>query len=230
MWVKLLIALLVVAGISVWLRDKAEPVSLEGAGPAAVAEAVDADPFAGVGLLVRYQTTDIPVFYLLYETQSGRFLRKELRFTDERGCNPLAGDLPCVLSTSANPAPVPIGSVVRVTGEVDAQRILVDTIDVVSGSERFELVTVGVRETGTGGDMDVTVLDIYEGGGCEVFVGCFKEGIPRVSLRVTSDGDTREDTVIPGMVKVVPKGAVVVVWADKGQGEAVIAIAHQAKR
>ena len=226
MWVKLFVGLLVVAGITVWFTNRG--TDLPRTQLAAIPVANTPEAFVGEGIIVRYQSTDIPTYFLLYENEHGAFIRKELRFTEERGCNPGAGDLPCVLLTSVNPVPVPIGSYVRVSGDVDAQRVVVHTIEQTADSAgRFAFRNVRVGESATGNGMRVSVAEVSGEGGCEVFLGCFKAGIPRVELAIESAGQVREDTLIPGMVKTVPGGVIVLLWGSVKDGEALVALGRE---
>jgi len=226
MWVKLFVGLLFVAGITVWFtsRDSELPQTQLAAIPAAHT----AEAFVGEGIIVRYQSTDIPTYFLLYENERGAFIRKELRFTEERGCNPGAGDLPCVLSISMNPVPVSIGSYVRVVGDIDAQRVVVRSIEETEDSTgTFVFRSIRIGESMSGNGMQVSMTELSGEGGCEVFLGCFAEGVPRAALTIETAGQVREDTLIPGMVKTVPGGVVVLLWGDIEDGEALVALGRE---
>ena len=224
---KLFVALLIVAGIIVWIgqRNSGEDA------PAAVAEALDPTAFRGEGIVIRYQSADLPVYYLLYETEGHTFMRKELRFTDERGCNAQAGDLPCVFPSGGNPLPVSIGTHVLVSGTADAQRISVDTLEVVSDAERdYELVKIGPGERAQSEKMEILVERIYSDGGCELFLGCFQEDIPRVEFEVSLESADNTYTLVPGMLKSNNEGAVLLLWADVERQEALFVFAHGESR
>jgi len=147
MFKKLLVLVLVAAGVATWIQR--DPLTLADRAQAdELPDIVEPErhEFLGEGIVVRYQSGAVPTYYLLYETKGNRFVRKELRFTETRGCAPAAGDLPCVYLPGPNPVPVPIGSHVRVQGLLDAQRIVVKSIDVVPDADRdFRL-----RRSGSG--------------------------------------------------------------------------------
>lgn len=234
MWGKLLILVMLLAGIATWIQkdpltqaDRARADEL----PDAEEVRQDDQPFVGEGIIVRYQSADTPIYYLLYETQRHRFVRKELRFTDERGCVATSGDLPCVYPAGPSGIPVPIGSHVRVSGILDAQRIRVESLDVVPDSDRdFELRTLTIGESFTSEDTRVRLLEVYSGGPCEVFLGCYREGIPRVRYTVQVEDGGEEELMVPGMIEDTPGGAVLLLWADEVLGRATFVIAHGAAR
>ncbi|HYE23239.1 MAG TPA: hypothetical protein VEA92_02175 [Candidatus Paceibacterota bacterium] len=228
MWKKLLVFIFLVSGVVTWMQKD----------PFTQADKVRADElpdivepgrerFMGEGIVVRYQSNTTPIYYLLYETQGHRFVRKELRFTEERGCAPSAGDLPCVYPSGENTLPVPIGSHVRVSGVLDAQRILVESLEIVPDYDGdFAIGTVEVGQEFAANEVQAYVHEVYSGGACEVLLGCYREGIPRVRFTVRTDDDQREITMVPGMLEYIPDGAVLLLWGDEARGSATFVIAY----
>lgn len=231
MWVKLLLVVIVAAGIVVWVsRDPLTAADRASADEVTQLVATDRSAFTGEGILVTYQASSYPIYYLLYETTSHNFVRKELRFTSERGCTASAGDLPCVLNET-NPLPVPIGSHVRVSGHLDAQRIVVESIDTVPDSDGdFELLTLEEGQQGVSHGVEVRVADVYTGGGCEVMLGCYEEGIPRVSFSVRALGSQMTSTLVPGMLENLPDGVLLLLWADEAASRATFVVGHGESR
>lgn len=229
---KVVVGILLLSGVYVWVfeeRDVLTPIAR--ANPEAVTGSVTTfgtdTEFVAEGVLLRYQSSDIPVYYLLYENQSHRFIRKELRFTDVRGCSAQAGDLPCVFQTDQNAPPVPLGSYVRVAGVLDAQRVEVDSL-MLAQDERanYHTFTARMGELRELDTMSARLLAVRSSDGCTLFVGCYADDIPQASFEVTSKGRTSDATLVPGMVLNVPGGVLVLVWADAESGSATFILAQ----
>lgn len=227
MFKKLFVLILLMAGIMTWLqKDPLTQADLAQADELPQMAEPERYAFDGEGILVAYQSGDIPVYYLLYETKKHRFVRKELRFTTERGCEPAAGDLPCVY-VSKNPVPVPVGSHIRVTGTLDAQRIIVERAQVVSDADRtFSIGTVDIGGTLRTEAASIRLTEVYSGGPCELFLGCYQEGIPRVRFMLSTKGDEKEVAMVPGMLENIKGGVVLLLWADESLGRAAFVVAH----
>lgn len=222
----ILAGFLVVSGVYLWLSTHIGPLPST-TQAAAVIEATE-KPFLAEGVLLAYTASDSPTYYLLYETQSHDFARKELRFVSKRGCTPSAGDMPCVLTEDENAPPVPLGSIVRVSGTRVAQRVQVESLRYATGiTNKFSTVWVDSGSSVTSKGISVAVSSTRYSEGCEVFVGCFKETIPKAVLSLDAGSQHREVTLVPGMLTDVPNGAVALIWASPEEDSAYIVIAHE---
>lgn len=231
---KALLLFLVIVGCGVWATSYAftrlpEPKEqTESPLVASVSNATLPYDFAAEGVLVRYQTADIPTYYLLYESKNGRFLKKELRFVDERGCSAQAGDLPCVFRYDPNEPPVPIGSYVRVMGDQDAQRIIVNRLRVVDDTTgSFTRLMVASGDVLQAGDITIEVHSVTDKGACKVFSGCFNDGIPRASFTYHINGRDEQKTFAPGMFMDVGAVSLVLIAANPETQQAVFVIARK---
>ena len=229
--VSILVFVLALLGIFVFARltlFHAPKVVEESQLVATVAETQDTNHFLREGILMRYQATDIPTYYLLYEGNNGQFLRKELRFSSERGCNAQAGDLPCVSHSSSNEPPVSIGSYVRVEGLQDAQRVIVERIGVVGNpADVYDIVSSRVGDTIELSGLSISVLSVTNQGSCKVFSGCFDDGIPRATFAYEAGVRSGEKTFVPGMFMDIPGGNLLLLWADVEEEEAVFVVARR---
>lgn len=228
--VKVIVFALVLVGIFAWavmtIWSAPKPPSGEQL-VATVAETQDTDYFLKEGVLMVYRASDTPTYYLLYEGSNGQFLRKELRFTEARGCSAQSGDLPCVFRDDPNSPPVSIGSYVRVEGLHDAQRVVVDRIGVIDElPETYRRVHVRAGEVVELPELSIAVLSVTEAGGCKVFSGCFDEGTPRVTFEHDAGIRDGEKTFVPGMFMDIAGGNLLLLWADVEQEEAVFVIAQ----
>lgn len=230
---KVALGIFLISGVYIWVSQHREffiPPDVE-MHPAAVAEAMGTDTsFSKEGVLMQYRSSDIPIYYLLYRNESGQFLRKELRFTDARGCSAQSGDLPCVLRYDPNYPPLQVGSRVRVTGALDAQRIKVDSITDNAADDRiYELRTVPVGASITSKGITVSATDVSPSDGCKLFVGCYADDIPQAALTITSARTNRTTTLVPGMLEIIPDGVVALVWADPTNETATVLIARRSE-
>lgn len=221
----ILAILLVIAGSYIWLSGHLGPLPEVRPQPAAVAEASESR-FVADGVLLQYYANDFPTFYLLYETEKHQFIRKELRFVSERGCNPKAGDLPCVYPLDADDPPVPLGSHIHVEGTLIAQRVLVSSVTYAGGEDDFEVVKAKSGESVDAGDGAIGVESTRYSEGCQVFVGCFDYDVPKAVFSIDIAGQNREITMVPGMLTPIPRGALALVWASPEEDSAVFVIAH----
>lgn len=217
---------LLVSGVYLWFAGNVGTMPIKDQ-TAAVVEARE-ESFKAEGVLLAYTASDSPTYYLLYETQSHSFARKEVRFTKERGCTPTAGDLPCVLHVDPNEPPVPLGSFVYISGTLVAQRVQVEELRSAGDlDERFSVEWLDKGSTVTQHKISVSLLGTRFSEGCEVFVGCFNITIPKAVLYIDAGNQRREITLVPGMLTNVPGGAVALIWASPEQDSAYIVIAHE---
>lgn len=92
---------------------------------------VDQGPLMLEGTAVMDDSSGLPVVpYIRYTDAKGHARTKQLIFDDVRGCNPGAGDFPCVPSYSVTrPYPQLVtGERIRVEGYIRENRFLVDTL------------------------------------------------------------------------------------------------------
>ena len=222
-----LLAIIVVAtGVFVFLKDQ---VTYARAAADAVEDvAPPTNEVSVVGAVVRYERGDHTLYYLLYEYEEGEFRRAELKFSRARGCNVNEGDLPCVPGTNRVVAPpVPMGSVVRVTGTYVAPKIYVESIEEAESSA-FAVVEVTEGDTRTVAGIEIGAGTIRYGGAnaCEVYLGCYDAEIPRTDLLLVAGKWDREVTLVPGMLASVPGGVVSVLEAEPGRDAALLLVAR----
>lgn len=85
------------------------------------------------GTMLLDTTTGVSVPYILYASEKGKPLTKQLIYAGSRGCAAYAGDLPCVnVDADAAYPQLPTGTSIRVQGMQKADRILVYEIDAIT--------------------------------------------------------------------------------------------------
>jgi len=94
----------------------------------------------------------------------------------------------------------------------------------------FSTVSLRVGETATAGDVEITLMRVYAESGCELFLGCYGEDIPRVLFRTEVSGDTSQARLIPGMIKTTSGTAIVPLTADVEGERAEFVIARGQER
>lgn len=103
-----------------------------GPGPATAnsltATAIALGPTAITGtVMLDYTSATNPVPYIKYENEKGGTVTKQLIFVGPRGCNPVAGDYPCVLrNTDAAYPQLREGEAITVQGAIVDDRFIVN--------------------------------------------------------------------------------------------------------
>jgi len=130
------VALLVVgAGLIYWAVNSITPaptqaLRVDPEGQVASALPAIEDGSTTLTGIVIYTGVEPPVPYIQYTFTEGEVRTKQLIYVNERGCSPSSGDLPCLTVPDDQYPQVPYGSTVRVTGVVEGDQILVESLEV----------------------------------------------------------------------------------------------------
>jgi hypothetical protein len=235
--------LILIAGF-VWLT-KVQPVfatsssaplfsfSLEPLTASAIASERDtAPPFNGVGVVFIDTSAGAPgVPYISYETPKHQFGTKTLIFnaTTDDPCQVSAGELPCARDimendpSASDASPIPSGSVVYLTGQVDEQAVIVDSYDVVSNiPSGMHLISIPFNSTGSipsaaRSGISITPLSVMDDASCTLGVGCFGNGVNRLSMTVSAGKSKTSTELVPGTTFVYG-GSTIVLLSINGTG------------
>lgn len=201
--------IIVCAGVLTWALDDRRVLTDSARQAANVLETQT--HFEASGTLLRYEGSGVRAWYLLYVDAGGDYIRKELRFSHERGCTPQAGDLPCVTHDEGEVVSHAPGSYIRIKGEKGGQRILVDAVRVLETPEEFRPITLSAGESYVATMYTLTLERVYRSDDCELYLGCFDPSIPRVAFSYRGGRDEGKKTLVPGMLIDTTIGKVVVV-------------------
>lgn len=135
---KVLIIVLAIAGLLLWAGSVLPPVSLFSVSAGNVSETqLVASPLpasddrrvtlTGIVVYDRQVTPSVP--YIAYQLPNGGTRTRQLIFRNEHGCSPSAGDLPCAAGGVATFPDLPEGATIRVIGVIDADQILVESLE-----------------------------------------------------------------------------------------------------
>lgn len=210
--------IIVCAGVLTWALGDRRVLTDSARQAAAVLETQT--HFEASGMLLRYEGSGVRAWYLLYADAGGDYVRKELRFTGERGCTPQAGDLPCVTHDDGEVVSYTPGSYLRIRGEKGGQRILVDQVRVLEAPREMRPVSLSVGESYAVTDYTLTLERVYRSDECELYLGCFDPSIPRIAFSYSGGREEGKKTLVPGMLIDTVIGKVVVVSGNPEAGTA----------
>jgi hypothetical protein len=189
--------------------------------------------FDEIGIIFMDTTKDPATPYLAYENAKDQLMTRALIFNQganqSGGCDVSAGEFPCARNidesdnSSSDASPIPTGTIVHLTGGLSDQAVIVESYEAVkslpSNMTTFS-APLGEAILLSNG-LSVEPKSVEDDASCTLLVGCFGNGVNRLTSEIGTGTGTTTAELVPGTIYILGKSAILLLSITNSSSTAI---------